>query len=725
MKRLILIILLYLITMISHGFPADEKPVILAEHFESAGDYIIYSKNVELITEKYKIFADYIKFNTKTKEIIAQGRVTMTSDDMSVSGSELSFNIKDMSGEMYDVQGMMEPSVSFTADKLVQVEQDIQKFTKMRFTSCTQLVPRWLISSRKGKIKKDKYIEMRGAVLKIKNIPVFYIPYLRYPVRDGKSTGFLFPVIGSSNKFGFFMKNSFFWNIKPNLDLNISYDHISKIGKGAELELRYLFRHSEGSIKFYYFDYSEKYKDTLDDDVEIEDRDYNINLKHLQRISFLNTKIRADVNYQSNPEFQSVFNKDYGRYNRSRFNSNISLNSNISNLTLSISASRNETFYIHKNTSNIISKFPTVKLNLKQQKVWKIPGYFTIRGTYESITRSGIDYEAEDLFISDVTSDRFSFIPSYTLNFIKLPWLTASADLESKHSFYLKTQDPETKEILDEPIHLNYNTLKFTIKGPSFYKIFKTRTSRLKHLIEPEIKVSWSSKVDDSQRERVIPVDNFDYPLYSSLSFSLNSRVFKKSNKDNRSPREIFTYSLIQKYYFDPEIASRYRTIETEEGNIYPEFSELTNNFRYKPSMDISLDIKLAYNYYLKKFQRVNFTIGYNNLDSPLNGRFTYSLYTNPFLAKSFFLNTELIRGDFKIDFPSFPIKIDAAVDYDLFNKKFRYGSIIASYNYQCINFNAEMKIYTLTNGDADFQYTLGVAFGNLGMVKDFFSEDK
>jgi len=717
--KTLLIILIFIIS--APLFPVEKKPVILAEHFETQGDEIFYSGNVEVITEKYKIFADFIKYNTKTKDMVAEGRVTITSDDMTVSGSEFTFNIDTMRGEMFDVQGMMEPSVSYSADKLVQVDKEVQKFTKMKFTSCSQLVPRWLISSRKGKIVKDKYIEMWGALLKVKKIPVFYLPYLRYPVKDGKSTGFLFPVIGSSDRFGFFMKNSFFWNIKPNLDLTISYDHISKIGKGAELDLRYLFRNSEGSIKFYYFDYKESYKDTLDEDVEIEDRDYNINLKHLQKISFLKTTIRADVNYQSNPEFQSVFNKDYGRYNRSRFNSDLSISSSIKNLSLSVSASRNETFYLQKNTSNVITKFPSVRLNLKQQKLWKIPGYFTVQGAFESIQRSGIDYEEENLYLSDVKSDRFSFIPSYTLNILKLSWLTATTDLQSKHSFYLKSQDPDSGEIIDEPLHMNYNTAKLTLKGPSFYKIFETQSSRIKHLIEPEIKISISTKVDEAEREKIIPIDRFDYPLSSFASFSLNSRLFKKSKKEDGSPREFFTYTLTQKFYFDPEIASRYRTIDTGDESIYPEFSELTNSFRYKPVKDLFFDITLAYNYYLKKFQRANLTLGYSNLNSPLNGRITYSKYFNPYQSKVFFLNTELIRGDINLGLPALPLKIKAAVDYDLFLKRFRYGSVIASYNYQCVDFTAELKIYTLTDGTTNFQYTLGINFGNLGMVKDFF----
>jgi len=705
-------------------FSEEKKPVILAEHFESSEDYIIYTKNVELITDIYTIFADYLKYNTKTKDVIAQGRVTMTSENMSVSGSELDFNIEDMTGVMYDVQGMMEPSVSFSVKKLIQVNKNTQKFTKMKFTSCTQLVPRWLISCRKGRIKKDKYIEMIDVVLKIKNIPIFYIPYLRYPIGD-KVTGFMFPVMGNSDKLGFFIKNSFFWELRQNLDLTLSHDYISKIGNGVEAELRYLFRTTEGNIKVYVFDYSQRYHDSLEEGEDIKDKDFNIDVKHLQRISFLNTEIRANINYQSNPKFKDLFAKDFGRFNMSRFNSNLSLKSTISNLSIFISASRNETYYIQRNSSNVITKFPSIKLTLKQQKIWKIPGYFTIRSGFESVKRSGINYEEYADFTSDVTSDRFSFIPSYTLNFIKLPWLSATADFLSKHSFYLKSRNPENGEIVNEPIHLNYNTAKLTLAGPSFYKIYKTKFNRIKHVIEPELKVSYSTKVDDLKRRRVIPIDLFDYPSYSFVSFSLNSRLFKKKNSENNSPREILTYSISQKYYFDPMIANRYRSITVDEKKIFPEFSELTNRLRYNPTKDISANIMLAYNYYLKEFQKMNFTIAYSNLDSPVSGRLTYSIYTNPFRKKSFFLNTKLLRGDLDLKFTNFPVRINGAIDYDLIGKRFRYGSIIASYNYQCLMINVEMKIYTLFDGKTDFEYVFGVTLGNLGMVKNFFGGDR
>jgi len=210
-------IIIFLLLLLSFAvlYPEEKRPEILSEHFERSGDFIIYWKDVEVITDEYRIFADYLKYNIKTKIVNDEGRVVMTSEDVSLTGDKLIFNLKEMKGKMYEVHGLMEPSVKFTVKKLEQVNREIQKFQKMNFTSCSQLVPRWEISCRKGKIKKDKYIEMKSAVLKIKKIPVFYFPYLRYPIKDGKSTGFLFPVIGKSEKLGFIAKNTFFVRAQP------------------------------------------------------------------------------------------------------------------------------------------------------------------------------------------------------------------------------------------------------------------------------------------------------------------------------------------------------------------------------------------------------------------------------------------------------------------------------------------------------------------------------
>jgi len=698
-----------------------DSPEIYSKNFEATKDTIIYWGDVEVITDDYKIFADYLIYYRDKSLVEAEGRVVMTSSDVSVSGDKLTFNLKEMKGEMYEVSGMMEPSVKFRVDKLIQTDRVTQKFENMHFTSCSQLVPRWEIVCKRGKIKKDKYIEMKHAILKIKKIPILYFPYLRYPARNGKVTGFLFPLLGKSDKLGYFMKNSFFWNIKSNYDVTFSMDYIEKVGFGFGADLRYLFKNSSGDIDIYTFKYSEDYKENYTSENALSDYDYNIKAKHIQRMDFLRTSIKADINYQSNPEFQNVFNKNYGRFRLSRFSSSIFINSYISNLKLSVILSRNETFYLQKLSSNVITKLPGINLNLNQQKLGKIPGYFSVSAGYESIERSGVNYEEEINYTTGIKSRRFSLIPSYTLNIFKLPWLSTSVDLKSKNSYYLQSRDPETNDVVDDPLHLQYNSVKINLKGPSFYRIFKGKKNKIKHLIEPEINLSYSTKISEEDRNRLIPVDIFDFPSFSYINFTLNSRIFVKGKGSKKSPREVFTYTLSQKYYFDPFEANRFRQIEVDGEKIYPEFSELTNTLRFRPSEELSLDLSLIYNHYLKEFQRVNMSLSFLNKAGTVNGRFSYSKYINPYQSVSYFLNREMLRGDLKINIPGFPIKIDSGIDYDITEKNFRYGTLILSYDYQCIKFNAEFKVYTSIDGNIYPYYTVGISFGNLGMVKDFF----
>lgn len=38
--------------------------------------------------------------------------------------------------------------------------------------------------------------------LKIRTVPILYLPYISFPLTDKRKSGFLFPVIGSSEKTG-------------------------------------------------------------------------------------------------------------------------------------------------------------------------------------------------------------------------------------------------------------------------------------------------------------------------------------------------------------------------------------------------------------------------------------------------------------------------------------------------------------------------------------------
>ena len=348
-----------------------EDPIVYADHKSISEDALRAAGHVEVLWQDYVIYADAIDFNLKSRELFAEGRVTMSSKDMALSGEKLVFNLKTQQGELVDTYGMVSPVVRYETDRLKQTDRETLTFQKLDFTSCAQIFPRWRITSRKGKIKKDRYIEMSDVLLRIKNIPVFYLPYLRYPLdKDGRSTGLLIPGLGTSNLRGFFVQNSFFWALRPNIDMTFFLDYFSKLGVGASDELRYLFRHASGSARFYYFKYrknNDVYNDT--------ESDYYVEADHKQELPFLNTRLVLNVNRQSRTGFLRLLDNNFDIARSANFQTSLNLSSSFANMRVSIRASHEETYNVRTDTTKILDYLPALTFNLNQQKLGKLPGY--------------------------------------------------------------------------------------------------------------------------------------------------------------------------------------------------------------------------------------------------------------------------------------------------------------------------------------------------------------
>ncbi|MGE5342769.1 MAG: LPS-assembly protein LptD [Candidatus Omnitrophota bacterium] len=707
---------------------------IYSKEKEFAEDRMIASGDVEIIFEEYKIYADHLEYFPKTKDINAQGRVTMSSEETVISGDKLHFNLKTKTGEMVDTYGQMQPSVRYKTDKLTQVDNETLTFDHFDFTTCAQCTPRWKITCSKGKLKKEKYIEMKNILFKVKKVPFFYVPYLRYPLdQNGKSTGFLFPRLGSSSLRGFFMLNSFFWDIKPNVDLTLNLDYYGKAGIGGSEEFRYLFPNMEGNVKFYYFKYNPGVVIPKTAPVPVgqfyshNKSDYYLKMYHKQRLNFLNTRITADIDKQSDANFLRLFSNNFDMISTRTARSSVTVNSSYANMKFALSASQNDTYYTWINESRTIRYLPQISFNVNQQKLWKIPGYFSLDTSYSNIMREGKSYEEDEtVFVTNTKSKRFSFNPSYSLRLIDAPWLSTKFSLISRNSFYPKSMDPVTKKEVDKPLHLSYGTSILDFKGPSFSKIFESGSTKLKHLIMPGITIQYATKVAPEDRARLMPVDSFDYPDYSYVSFYLTTRLLSKGPKD-KSASEILSYTIAQDYYFDPYEANRGRKVNGK----YPEFSDLKNTLRLRLFKYFNLDATFNYNYFVnkdlgfwKRFSRLNVRFSYTDKKNFLYGSVFYSSYMNIYdTTANYYLNRDVVGGNLVFDLPGFPVKFNSDVYYDITQKVFRNASLKLSYDYQCIVFNTELKIFKYTNR-IESRFEFGISFGNLGTVKDMLGAD-
>jgi LPS-assembly protein len=734
---LILLVLMYpFVVDAAHKQGKSQSAISIktADRQEIFGDTYTATGNVEITWGGYRIYAEYLEFNQKTRKITAKGRVTMTSKETVITGEKLTFDLKSKTGEIYDTYGQLDPTVRYTTDQLSSINNDTLAFKKMDFTPCSQCKPRWKITCSKGKIKKEKYIEVKHALFKIKNIPVMYLPFLRYPLnKNGRSSGFLFPVIGSSSKKGFYVLNAFYWAIKPNIDLTLGIDYYANGGLGLEDEFRYLSKHMDGNIKFYYFKYKKENTDNTQEPGKTSDFDYFFKVNHNQTINFLDTKTRIILHTDtpSDPNFMRWLSSNFNNLQKNIFRSSVSIATSIRNLKFSISASQNDTFNVSKNLSSIERDLPMVTMNLNQQKIWKMPGYFSLYAAYSSknwaeksfdVEATSGDSEAEEATEPKpgISSTRLSFKPSYSVNLLKFPWLSASLKLNSSHDYYLETRDPEAEDlvVLDTPLYLQHQAAALTLKGPVFSRVFQLKTSKMKHLIEPTINFRYTTGVKDEDRERLVKPKNYDFSDYSYVGFSLKTRLLLKSGKSRSSAREVLSYTISQDYYFDPELANKDRKIKALD--LIPEFSQLSNTLRVRPLKNFSLDATANYNHYLKRFTRILFTLGYNNQKSVLTGNFKYakSISQYNFNVPDIEYRTETIGGSLNFTKPGFPLKFKTRVDYDIEHGRFSYRSFVLSYDYQCIIFTSGLEVLTYISR-SETKFIFGVSFGNLGMVKN------
>jgi lipopolysaccharide assembly outer membrane protein LptD (OstA) len=687
-----------------------EEPVVYADHKTIGEDALRASGHVEVLWQDYVIYADAIDFNLKSRELFAEGRVTMAARDMTLSGEKLLFNLRTQKGELLDAYGLLSPSVRCETDRLEQTDRETLTFARINFSSCAQISPRWSIRSRRGKIKKENYIAMHDVVMRIKKVPVLYLPYLRYPLKkDGRATGLLFPGIGNSSLRGFFLQNAFFWAIRPNIDMTLGLDYFSKLGIGMSDEVRYLFRKASGSARFYYFRYR---KDNgVYDDAE---SDYYVQANHQQTLPFLNSRLVLNVGQQSRPGFLRLLDNSFDRALITNFLTSLALNSSFANMNVALSASRQETYYIQINSSNILEYMPSLSFNLNQQKLGKLPGYLSLGVDFQSVRRSGVTYEEEPVFSKDVLSQRLTVSPSYQLPLLKAPWLNATLGLLSKNVLYGKSWDPASKQVVDESLYLNTQEAKLTLQGPIFYRVFTAGDGMLKHVIEPEFSCRYATQED--KRDRLIPVDYFDYPSFSYASFSLTSRLLAKAGASGGSAREMLSHTISQVYYFDAAEANMYRKVAGE----YPSFSELSNRLRFQPSANFSVDAAVAYNYYIHGLTQVSLRAAYLRPGAPLSGSLSFNVHRNPYTKKDYVFNRSVLAADGSLDIPGLPLKLRGGIDYDFTSKEFRYGSLVASFDYQCLVFSTEFKIFSYL-GRSETQFRFGLSLGNLGMVGDFF----
>ncbi len=257
------------------NFSGDDDPALpwvidadILEYNEKTNQYT--AKGHVVIQKGDRIIkADRIHFDKQNMTAMAEGNVRATAGSDFLTGNRVELDLLKKTGTIYDgYLYLRENNFHIRGQKIRKTGEDTYEIEKASVTTCDGDLPDWRITGNKVRVTVDGYGEVKGAMLRARKVPVLYSPYLYFPAKNKRQTGLLFPQLGVSDRWGYFINQPLFWAISDSTDATFYENYMTERGNKMGGELRYFA--SETTKGAWMFDYlnDRKVDDGLDDSSE-------------------------------------------------------------------------------------------------------------------------------------------------------------------------------------------------------------------------------------------------------------------------------------------------------------------------------------------------------------------------------------------------------------------------------------------------------------------------
>tara|TARA_B100001059_G_scaffold105107_2_gene104817 strand:- start:3254 stop:5875 length:2622 start_codon:yes stop_codon:yes gene_type:complete len=237
--------------------PFDQLPVYASaesSRFEQGSQTGVLEGDVLMRQGRLQARADQASFDQANSSARLEGNVRLRDQGVLVLGDQASMRIDNGETRIDNVDYVIHDArARGTADKLMRRDDGIIVMTDGSYTTCEPGENTWSLHSKDIELDRDKgWGEAKHVVLKVKDVPVFYTPYIYFPLDDRRQTGLLTPSFSQSTDNGTEIETPYYINIAPDYDATLYPRYMSERGLQMEGEFRYLKPDNEGSLSAAY-----------------------------------------------------------------------------------------------------------------------------------------------------------------------------------------------------------------------------------------------------------------------------------------------------------------------------------------------------------------------------------------------------------------------------------------------------------------------------------------
>lgn len=675
-------------------------------------EYAVLTGGVELQYQDTVFRAERVRYDQTTGVLEAEGDVVVEEGPRRLTAATATWNLDTETGSFTDAEARVSEDYFFTGARVTKVEPDVYTVEDGTFTSCNQEVPHWSFHVARARVRVDGYAKARNAAFRVKKAPVLFTPYILWPVRDDRTSGFLVPQPGYSSRRGASISLAYYQVLGRSYDTTFELDAWSDGFVGLGNEFRYQpSQDTEGTFLAYAVD------DPDDDEVR-----WKAQWDHETRN--LPGGMRGVIKYRdfSDFDFFREFERDFDDNTIRSLDSRGFLTGNWGPHSLNVLFNRRETF-INPQRTVTLTKLPEVEYRLRPTRLGPVPLYLEVESSLDFL-----QLDRSESLQSDYL--RGHFFPTLTLPVRTVPWLSASLTAGERVTWYgdrLRTEEELAARGPEDISAFAGDSLTRTVPfgaaeiiGPSFSRIYEgSEGGKLKHVVEPR----WTyTFLDEFEDEDLVPLfDEVDNLRSTNVGrFALINRFLAKPAGEGASAREVLSLELAQSFSFDDQqpLQRGFVPVEDPTGEILQQqvsrkAGPLTGLLRYNPRPGVSLKTEVAYNTLFDEVERTSVSGSYGKGGNSLT--LSWFTRTRPDVGES---TQNQVRLGGVADILPGKFRFRGQVNYDFEQGLLQQQRYIFDYTGQCCSISFEVRDFQ-SGVIRDTDYRLAVTLKNVGTFLD------
>ena len=220
--------------------PQQDEIVARSDRLERTGSIVTYTGDVVITYRDMQVEADTIVYDQSTQMLEASNGVTFVRGEERLTGRRLEINLDTTAGVLTEATGALGPSYLIQAAEAYRLEDGRYELFDATVTTCDdEGNPGWEFHTPRTTIDPNSNVQAVHSVLRIKGVPVFYMPYISAPVATRpRSSGFLTPQTSTSTTKGRSVSESFYYVINRSADLTVTGEYFTLRGLAGAARFR-------------------------------------------------------------------------------------------------------------------------------------------------------------------------------------------------------------------------------------------------------------------------------------------------------------------------------------------------------------------------------------------------------------------------------------------------------------------------------------------------------